>query len=141
MRRRSERNVRRADVPVGIAMYPVLKNKSSALALGSVAFRTMEALMHGVAGAILLSVLAAGRRYAQAGPADRAQVLASADALLDLRQQVVLVAVLAFSAGALMYCGVFYRWRLVPRSLSAAGLSTSDWVDEPGTSACCAPSG
>lgn len=108
---------------IAIAMYPILKNKSPALALGSVAFRTMEAIMYGVAAASLLSVLAVGGRYAQASPADRIPAKAGADALLDVRQQVTLVAVLAFSVGALMYYGAFYRWRLVPRWLSGWGIA------------------
>jgi Domain of unknown function (DUF4386) len=107
---------------IAIAMYPVLKNRSSGLALGSVIFRTMEALMYSVAVVGLLSVLALGRGYPQAGLTDRAPVQATADALLDLREQAGLVAVLAFGVGALMYYTVFYRSRLLPRWLSGWGI-------------------
>jgi len=107
---------------IAIAMYPVLKSWGSGLALGSVVFRTMEALMYGVAVVGLLCVLALSHGYPQAGPADRASAQAGADALLDMREQAALVGVLAFGLGALMYYSVFYRSRLIPRWLSGWGI-------------------
>ncbi len=107
-----------ASAGIAVALYPVLKTWGFGLALGSVVFRTIEAVMYVLAVVGLLSVLALSRGYPQAGPAGRASIQAGADAALDLRQQAALVSVFAFALGGLMYYVVFYRSRLIPRWLS-----------------------
>ncbi|HVN12429.1 MAG TPA: DUF4386 domain-containing protein [Kineosporiaceae bacterium] len=111
-----------ASAGIAVALYPVLKSKGPGLALGSVVFRTIEAVMYVMAVVGLLSVLALSRRYLQAGPAVRASIQASADAMLNLRQQAGLISVFAFGLGGLMYYALFYRSRLIPRWLSGWGL-------------------
>ncbi len=107
---------------IAISMYPVLKKWGAGLALGSVVFRTMEALMYTVGVVGLLSVLALSQPPTTAGVADRASVQAVGDSLLDVRDQATLAGVLAFSLGALMYYYLFYRSRLIPRWLSGWGI-------------------
>jgi hypothetical protein len=108
---------------IAIALYPVLKKAGAALALGSVVFRTIEAVMYTTALVSLLSVLTLSQRFATAPAADRAPIHVMADSLLSLRDHSNLAAVFAYSTGALMYYALFYRSRLVPRWLSAWGMA------------------
>ncbi len=111
-----------ACVGIAISLYPVLKGWGSGLALGSVVFRTIEAVMYMISVAYLLSLLALSQRFTPEGAADPASFRTAGDALLDMRHQITLIAVFAFSAGALLYYVLFYRSRLVPRWLSGWGI-------------------
>jgi Domain of unknown function (DUF4386) len=111
-----------ASVGIAISLYPVLKTWGASLALGSVVFRTAEAVMYMLAAASLLSLLALSQRVTTAVAVDPASFRAVGDALLDVREQVALVAVFAFSVGGLLYSYLFYRSRLVPRWLSGWGI-------------------
>ena len=109
-------------VGIAISLYPVLRNWSPALALGSVVFRTIEAVMYGAAAVSLLSLLTVGQSLTRAAVADRASYQVIGDSLLGARQEFVLAGVFAFSLGALMYYSVFYKSQLIPRWLSAWGI-------------------
>ena len=111
-----------ASVGIAISLYPVLKAWGASLALGSVVFRTAEAVMYMLAAASLLSLLALSQRFTTAAVVDPASFRAVGDALLDVREQVALVGVFAFSVGSLLYSYLFYRSRLVPRWLSGWGI-------------------
>jgi Domain of unknown function (DUF4386) len=111
-----------ASLGIAVAIYPVVKSRSSALALGSVVFRTIEAVMYGLAVVGLLSVLALSRSYPQASPTNQVSIQAAADGLLAVREQAGLASVLAFSVGGFMYYFVFYRARLIPRWLAGWGI-------------------
>ena len=111
-----------ASVGIAISLYPVLKRWGAGLALGSVVFRTMEALMYTVGVVGLLSVLRLGQQFTTAAVADRAAFKMIGDSLLEVRDQASLAGVLAFSLGALLYYYLFYQSGLVPRWLSGWGL-------------------
>jgi len=112
-----------ASAGIAISLYPILKGWNVGLALGSVVFRTVEAVMY-VAGLVtLLSLPALGQPFSRAASADRASYQAIGDSLLNARDQVILAGVLALSLGALMYYYLFYRSRLVPRWLSGWGIA------------------
>jgi hypothetical protein len=102
-----------ASVGIAISLYPVLRKWSAGLALGSVVFRTMEALMYTVGVVGLLSLLRLSQQFTIAGVADRAALQALGDSLLGVRDQATLAGVLAFSLGALMYYYLFYQSRLI----------------------------
>lgn len=108
---------------IAISLYPVLKRWNVSLALGSVVFRAMEAVMYTVGAVNLLSVLTLGQHFASAGAADRASLQALGDSLLATREHAILAGVFAFSVGALMYYYVFYQSRLIPRWLSGWGIA------------------
>jgi hypothetical protein len=112
-----------ASVGIAIALYPVLKKAGAALALGSVVFRTIEAVMYTVAAVSLLSVLTLGQRLATASAVDHAPLRVMADSFLSVRDHSNLAAVVAYSTGALIYYAVFYQCRLVPRWLSVWGIA------------------
>jgi hypothetical protein len=107
---------------IAIALYPVLKRWSAGLALGSVVFRAIEAVMYTVAALALLSLPAIGQSFTEAVNSDRAWFQAIGDALLAVRQEAVLAGVFAFIVRALMYYVVFFRSGLVPRWLSGWGI-------------------
>jgi hypothetical protein len=106
---------------IAIALFPVLRDWSVSLALGSVVFRSIEAAMYAVAAATLLSVLAVSHQFIGSGLVNRASLQTLGDALLAVRQQTTFAGVMAFSTGALLYYYVFYRSRLIPRWLSGWG--------------------
>jgi hypothetical protein len=108
---------------IAISLYPVLKNWNAGLALGSVVFRTIEAVMYTVSVVTLLSLLSLSRQLTGKEAIDRASFQAIGDALLGVREQATLAGVLAFSLGALMYYWVFYRAHLIPRWLSGWGIA------------------
>ena len=112
-----------ACVGIAVSLYPVLKTWGAGAALGSVAFRTIEAVLYMVGVASLLSLLALSRRFTSAGAADPASYRTVGDAFLDVREQAALGAVFAFTVGAFLYYRLFYRSRLVPRWLSVWGIA------------------
>jgi hypothetical protein len=109
-------------VAIAIALFPVLKRWNASMALGSVVFRTIEAVMYTVGAVGLLTLLTVGHLFAGAATADRASVQAIGDALVGVRQESVLAGVFAFAVGALMYYAIFYRSQLIPRWLSGWGI-------------------
>jgi len=112
-----------ASVGIAIALYPVLKKVGAGLAVGSVVFRTIEAVMYTVAVLNLLSVRSLARQLATAPSADRTSIRVLAGSLLSARDHATLAGVFAYSLGALMYYVLFYRSRLVPRWLSGWGVA------------------
>jgi len=112
-------------VGIALALYPVLKKVNAALALGSVVFRTIEAVFYTAAVVNLLSILTLGQQLATAPADNRAPIQAIADSLLSIGDHSSLAAVFAFTLGALMYYTLFYRARLVPRWLSGWGAAAA----------------
>jgi hypothetical protein len=111
-----------ASVGIALALYPVLRTWGQALSLGSVVFRTIEALLYIVAVVGALSLVSVAQRYAGADVAQPMSVQTVGAASLDVCDQATLAAVMAFGVGALMYYYLLYRSRLVPRWLSGWGI-------------------
>ncbi len=112
-----------ASVGVAIALYPVLKQTSAALALGAAVFRTIEAVFYTAEVVALLTIATLAQQVTTAPPADRAATYAMADTLVSIREHSAVAAVFAVCVGAFMYYLVFWRSRLVPRWLSGWGLA------------------
>jgi hypothetical protein len=109
-------------VGIAILMYPIMKGLNAGLALGSVVFRTVEAVFYMVAVVSLLSLLTLSQQFITAGAADRSSLQAVGGFLLSLRARATLLAVFAFSIGAFMYYYLFFQSRLIPRWLSGWGV-------------------
>jgi hypothetical protein len=107
-------------VGIAIALYPVLRKRSEALAVGAVTLRAVEAAMYAVGGVITLSMLYLARQDPTA--LGGGEVRAIGDALTGVHQNAILAGALAYMTGALMYYWVFWRSRLVPRWLSGWGI-------------------
>ena len=110
-------------VGIAIALYPTLKKTNSPLALGSVVFRTIEAVFYTVAVVSLLSILPLADQLTSATAGQVAPIHAVAGSLVNVRDNSNLVAIFAFNLGALMYYTLFFRSRLVPRWLSSWGVA------------------
>ena len=111
-----------ASAGIAIAMYPVMKRSNEGLALGSVVFRTLEAVFYIVGVVSLLSLLTLGQQLTTAGAADRASLQVIGDSLVSVHGHAALVGVFAFCLGAFMYYYLFFQSRLIPRWLSGFGI-------------------
>ncbi len=107
---------------IAVAMYPVVKRTDTGLALGSVVFRTLEAVMYMVAVVSLLSLSTLGQASIAAGAADQTALGAIGGLLLSLREHATMAGVFAFCLGAFLYYTAFFRSRLIPRWLSGWGI-------------------
>ena len=107
---------------IAIALYPVLRTRNEALALGSVGFRLIEGALYLGIVVCLLVLVTVSRESANAGAPASSAYVAPAALVMAARDSLGQVAVMAFGLGGLMYYWVFYRSRLLPRWLSAWGL-------------------
>jgi len=111
---------------VAIGLYPVLRRRNRALALGSVAGRVVEGAFVLVGTLSLLALLTLSQNYVAAGSPDSSSSLASGDMLLAVREWVHgFIGLLPFLLGALMYYYLLFQARLVPRWLSGWGLAAA----------------
>lgn len=108
---------------IALALYPVLRAHGAALALGSVAFRVLEAVFYtaGAAGSLVLVIVA--QQAVAAGPGggtvqrDLATLIPAVSEWLGFG-----AAVPFFAVGALLYYLAMYRGAVVPRWLSGWGI-------------------
>ena len=105
---------------IAVSMYPILRRVNAGLALGSVVFRTMEAVMYLIAVLSLLSLLTLGQQVVPAGTAERAS-LGVVGGLLRACATRGPGGVFAFCLGAFLYYFAFFQSRLIPRWLSGWG--------------------
>ncbi len=108
---------------IAVSMYPIVRKANAGLALGSVVFRTMEAVMYVIAVVSLLSLLTLGQQFVSAGAAERASLGPVGGLLLSLREHAALAGVFAFCLGAFLYYCAFFQSRLIPRWLSGWGIA------------------
>lgn len=104
------------------AMYPVMRRSHSGLAIASVVFRTIEAVLYVVAAAFLLTLLTLGQQLASADAATLPALQAVGDTLRGAREHAGLLGVFAFCLGGLAYYWLFWVSKLVPRWLSGFGI-------------------
>jgi hypothetical protein len=106
---------------IAIALYPVLRQRAAAMALGSVGFRLIEGVFMALSAAGTLVLVAMSDQLATADTTSAAAT-SSANLVRDLRDSAGCVSGLAFCTGATLYYVVFYRSQLIPRWLSGWGL-------------------
>lgn len=115
---------------IAIWLYPVLKKHNEALALGSVGFRIVEAVLLIVFASGLPLLLVLSQEYVKAGAPDASYFQTLGTLLLSVRDWAIQVlGAIAFSLGALMYYYIFYQSELIPRWLSGWGfLGAALWL-------------
>jgi len=121
---------------IAISLYPVLVRHHPGLALGSVGFRLIEAVLYVVAavGALLLVTLS---QQAASARAPLAPHFSTTGALpRALRDQAGLAGVLAFYTGALMHYYVFFQTGLVPGGCTGGVWPGWYWALPPGSWSC-----
>jgi hypothetical protein len=92
------------------------------MAMGSVVFRTIEAVFYTAGVVSLLSIATLANQIAGTPAADRLPTQAIADSLQVFHDHSSLVAVVAFCVGSFLYSVVFFQTRLMPRWLSSLGV-------------------
>jgi len=108
---------------IAIALFPVLRKHNRAVALGSVAARTVSAVLVLVATLALLVLFSLSSEVVAAGSAGLPSADTLANLLLATREWANgLIGPLAFALGAFMYYCLLYKARLIPRWLSGWGI-------------------
>jgi hypothetical protein len=109
---------------IALALYPVLRRYGEGLALGSVVFRSLEAVFYLLGLVAMLLLVSVGNEAAASGTADPVDLARWATLLGAARTWLgFVVAVVCFGTGALLYGLLLYRSRLVPRWLSGWGIA------------------
>jgi len=107
---------------IAISLYPVLKKYSEGLALGSVGFRIIEAMLEIVSAICLILLLTLSQEFVKAGATASSYFQTIGAILMSLQDWVGNVYLIPWCIGALMYYFIFYQTRLIPRWLSGWGL-------------------
>jgi hypothetical protein len=106
-----------------LALYPALRAVSPTLALGSVAFRIIEATFYVIGVVGLLVLVSLGREAVATGASDASFFAHAGSMLLATRSWLGFVAGATFAAvGTLLYDLALYRSALVPRWLAGWGI-------------------
>lgn len=112
-----------ASASIAIALYPVLRRYNEGLALGSVGFRLIEGVFYIVDIVGLLSLLALSQAFVKAGTPGDSYFQTLGTLIQAAREWVNFVlAVSAFSLGALLYYAILYQSKLIPRWLAGWGV-------------------
>ena len=125
--RSSSSSGRVACTGIAIALYPVLRMHNHGLALGSVGFRTIEGVFHGLIVVCWLLLVTMSREAVNSGGPGSSAYAVPGALLLAGPDWLAPLGLLAFGLGALCYYWVFYQSRLIPRWLSAWGLVAIAW--------------
>jgi hypothetical protein len=113
-----------AVVGIAVLMFPILRKRTEAIALGYVAIRIIEAIMQIVSDVIPLSLLTSSQVYLIAGTPDVAAFQAAGALWIAARAQLVGTMLgIFFSLGALLFYYALNRAGLVPRWLTIWGLA------------------
>ena len=110
---------------IAVALYPVLRGRHPASALGAVVFRTIEAVMYAIGVVSLLAIGALAPSLESTPASTAATIQVAADSLLSVRDSASLVGVFAFCVGSLLYSLAFFETRAIPRWLAGWGLVAS----------------
>ena len=103
-------------------MFPILKRRNEALAVGYVIFRgALEALTYVALAMCWLLVVVVARQYADSGAAVASQFRQSRVSVGQRKEPILRVQDIVFGVGALMFYYLLYQTRLIPRWISGWG--------------------
>ena len=113
-----------ADSGIAIAVYPVLKNHNSNIAIGYVGARIVESVIFILDVISLLVLLTLSHEFVQAGAPDASYFQTLGELLRSVRDWSghVVLDVAVFPLGALIFYFLLYQTKLGPRWLSGWGL-------------------
>jgi hypothetical protein len=104
-------------------LFPILKRKNEALAVGYVIFRGALETFTYIAGAVCwLLLVVVARQYADSGATVAAQFPSLGILLVKTKDIFDGILSIVFSLGLLMFYSVLYKGRLIPRWISGWGL-------------------
>jgi hypothetical protein len=107
---------------IALALYPVLRVHNHGLAMGSVGYRTIEGVFHGLIAVCWLLLVTLSQEAAKAAAPGSSAYAVPGALLMAGPDWLAPLGLLVFGLGALCYYWVFYQSRLIPRWLSAWGL-------------------
>ncbi|MFH2115307.1 MAG: DUF4386 domain-containing protein [Spirochaetota bacterium] len=109
---------------IGISMYPVLKPHGTGMALGAMGFRIMEGTLQVTSATTLIVLLALSQEFVKAGSPPDSWFQPAAAVIKSTREwKANGIFLFPWCIGAFIYYTVFYKTLLIPRWLSAWGLS------------------
>lgn len=108
---------------IAVSLYPVLRTYGHGLALGSVAFRLIEAVLYLVGAVSVLLLVTLSHEFVTAASPASPQFENMGVVLRAVRDRAGLLGSMAFYVGGLMYYYLFIRSRLLPRWLSVWGFA------------------
>jgi hypothetical protein len=113
-----------AVVGIAITVYPVLRKYNGSIAIGYVCARLVEGVLFIVGTLSLLTLLTLSQEFVDAGTPDASYFHTAGELLLAVRDWGghVVLDVAVFPLGALIFYGLLYRTRLIPRWLSGVGV-------------------
>ena len=112
-----------AFVGVAVVIFPIFKKHNESIALGYVVARSFEAVPFVVANTFLLSLLALGQEYVQAGAPDASYFQTLGTSLLAAYDWTQLLGPRVFaSLAGLPFYYLLYQSKLLPRWISVWGL-------------------
>ncbi|MFN0280186.1 MAG: DUF4386 domain-containing protein [Pyrinomonadaceae bacterium] len=106
---------------LGVWLYPVLRPHSKSAALWFLAVCAISAALDAVHNASVISMLAAGEKFAASGGADSAVYQAWGAAAASMRRSAHIVQLFTVGAWMATFYVSLWRFRLIPRPLSALG--------------------
>lgn len=112
-----------ANVLIGVLLFSILKRYSQTIALGYFATRMFDGIGVLIAGVGSLSLVALSHRAVQAGADDAAGLRAVSALVVSHSETTFDVTMLALAVGAIPFCYLLYRTRLIPRPLAALGFA------------------
>jgi cyanate permease len=111
-----------AVVGIAVVLYPVLKFYNRTIALAYLGFRLIEPAITIVIILASLSILTLSQQYILAGAGDVADYALLGTLFQATRDWALMIYIMIFCTGAVLFYGLLYRTRLVPRLLSVWGL-------------------
>jgi hypothetical protein len=112
-----------AVISIPTALFPILKRRNEAVALGFFSLRFVEGISTVVGSIILLTLLTVSQEFVKAGAPDASHFQALGATLLAGRNWTFMIGSgVFFSLSALLLNSVLYQSRLIPRWLSGWGL-------------------
>jgi Domain of unknown function (DUF4386) len=110
------------NVVIGVLLFSILRKYSETIALGYVVTRIFDGAGLAVSGIATLSLITLSRQTIQAGTQSASYALTLGDLLVAGSHAAYLVTMVALGLGAMPFCYLLYRSRLIPRSMSILGL-------------------
>jgi hypothetical protein len=94
-------------VGILIALYPVVRVENSALAIGAVVFRAIEAVFYMVAVLCLLSLVVVGQKIVNVASDQQTAMRVVGGIFLNLLERAALLGVVSFCVGSFLYYWIF----------------------------------
>lgn len=110
-----------ANIGIGVLLFPILKRHSETIAVGYLATRIIDGAGIMISGILALSLVAFSHRAVETGTEGAAASMNLGDLLITGSDTTYLVTMMALGIGAMPFCYLLYRTRLIPRPLAALG--------------------